>query len=217
MLVADTRTDRTQAEAENPAAPVPDAEEPSGESPRLSDEEHTPPPPEPPLSLTASLEDRVRRLEDIIATLHLDPPGLSHPVTAHPEGLAGDGIVTAPHPGVTPIKEGTPVPLPPPARPPMYSRSDPWLLFEIYAEGRAILRMYFDPRYRMSWHSRLMIPLLIVGIVLSRMMIASVPLIGWLLDIVLFPVLLYVLIKVLSREATRYRLTSPDLPPGMRL
>jgi hypothetical protein len=208
MLVAGTQTDRTQMEAESQPTPGPDAEEPIGDSPSQAVEQQPAPP-------TGSLEERVRRLEDIIATLQLVPPYRTEHVPAHTEPPASDGIMSAPRPGSSVIKESDVIPPTPPREFPP-SRGEPWLPFEIYAELRAMLRMYFDPRYRMSWRSRLLIPLLIVGIVLSRM-IASVPLIGWLLDIVLFPILLYVLIKVLSREATRYRATSPDLPPGLRL
>jgi hypothetical protein len=158
----------------------------------------------------------VRRLEDIIATLQLAPPYRPEHVTTHPEAPPSDGIVSAPRPASSAIKENDPLP-PPPLRPPLEPRREPWLMFEIYAEIRAMLRMYFDPRYRMSWYSRLMIPILIVAIILTRMFISNVWLIGWLLDIVLFPIMLYVLIKVLIREATRYRATSPDLPPALRL
>ena len=42
-------------------------------------------------------------------------------------------------------------------------------------------------------------------------------LIGFLLDRAIFLVLAYALFKVLTREATRYRMTSPDIPPSMRL
>src|SRR5262249_1837591 len=149
-------------------------------------------------------------------TLQLSPPYRTNQVEPQTESPPSDGIVTDLRPVSSAIKENEPL-APPPPRPPLPTRSEPWLIFEIYAEVRAMLRMYFDPRYRMSWSSRLMIPLLIIAIVLARMFIASVWLIGWLLDIVLFPILLYVLIKVLIREATRYRATSPDLPPGLRL
>ena len=41
--------------------------------------------------------------------------------------------------------------------------------------------------------------------------------VGFLFDRVFFLVLAYMLFKVLIREATRYRMTSPDLPPSLRL
>src|SRR5438552_3353227 len=82
MLVADTRTDRTQEEAENPIAPAPDMDEPTSDSPPQSVEKSAPP---PELSASVpSLEERVRRLEDIIATLHLAPPS-RHNLTTHTE------------------------------------------------------------------------------------------------------------------------------------
>src|SRR5947209_3629040 len=216
MLVAGTQTDRTRTEAEEPAGSGPVTEESAGNSPPPTAHKQTPPSTEQPAPPTASLEERVRRLEDIIATLQLAPPYRSEHSPTHLEQCPNDGILTSPRPASSAIKEDDAI-LPVSPRPPFSHRPEPWLLVVIYAELRAMSRMYFDPRYHMSWRSRLLIPLLIVGIVLSRMMIASVPLIGWLLDIVLFPVLLYVLIKVLSREATRYRATSPDLPPVLRL
>ena len=44
-----------------------------------------------------------------------------------------------------------------------------------------------------------------------------IPLIGWLLDKCIDLVLAFVLFKVLSHEARRYRETAPDLPPMLRL
>ena len=99
-----------------------------------------------------------------------------------------------------------------PSRPTILPRHHPWLLTDIYIELRCIPRLFFDPRYHLSWQTLLLAPLLLLGLVLSKWMIGQIPLIGWVLDFVLFPVLLYVLFKVLSREATRYRQTSPDLP-----
>jgi hypothetical protein len=200
----------TQTEADNPSALDPVAEEPAGNTAPPPSEAQAPHQTEPS---PPSLEVRVRRLEDIIATLQLAPSHRTDHIAEQGEPPASDGIVAAPRPSSTSIKE--PEPLPP--RPPLPTRGEPWLVFEIVAELRAMLRMYFDPRYRMSWYSRLMIPTLIVVIVLTRMFIANVWVIGWLLDIILFPILLYVLIKVLIREATRYRSTSPDLPPSMRI
>jgi general stress protein CsbA len=165
----------------------------------------------PPASNYLSLEERVRRLEDIIASIQAaspEPMGPSHRAAEEPVGSAG--IVAAPL-TTTAIKEPDPVP-PSPLRTLLAARAEPWLLFEIIAEVRAIAGMFFDPRYRMRWLTRMLTIVLIAAIVLCRMWIGSVPLIGWLLDLILFPLLLYVLFKVLSREATRYRSASADLP-----
>ncbi len=182
----------TQLQTADSAAPPPAADAPA-----------------PAFSLPLSLEERVRRLEDVIAAMHLAPPEWNEATRAARPPLdpaLANGIVAAP--AALPLE--TPGPLfPPPAT--------SWLLFEIYAEFRAILRMFFDPRYHLRWFTRLLTLALIAGMVLSRWVIASIPLVGWLLDLMIFVVLLYVLIKVLSREATHYRMTSPDLPPGLRL
>ena len=199
MHSAETQIEGPEAEPREQTAPVPPVEE-------------KPDPPPEPAREAPSLEDRVRRLEDIIATIQLARPARpSEHITEEPP-RSNDCIVAAP-----PAPSAFVGPPAPPPQHPLLPRSEPWLAFEIIAELRAIGRMYFDPRYRMSWRTRLLTPLLLVAIVLCRWWVGSVPIIGWVLDLVLFPVLLYVLIKVLSREATRYRLTSPDLPHTLRL
>jgi hypothetical protein len=171
--------------------------------------------PAPSLEVPLSLEQRVRRLEDVIAALHLAPDGWLDAVRAPRD--PSTGIVTEPsssappNHAVDPPAGAFPGPV---SHPP---RSQNWLVHEIYIELRVIFRMFFDPRYPMTWHTRLLTPLWIVGIVIFRLTINSIPLIGGVLDVVCYPILLYVLFKMLSREATRYRLTSPDLPAAWRL
>ena len=65
--------------------------------------------------------------------------------------------------------------------------------------------------YRLTWQTRLLPPLILFGMFLSWLLLPS------LVDRALMLVLAYVLFKVLTREATRYRMTSPDIPPSMRL
>ena len=93
------------------------------------------------------------------------------------------------------------------------------LLFEIWAEARAIVRMYLDPRYRISWFGR-MGPLVILVLILTTgwwFPLAYIPFVGsWFVKIVDL-VLAYVLCKFLGHEARKYRQTSPDLPAGLRL
>jgi hypothetical protein len=99
----------------------------------------------------------------------------------------------------------------------------PWLLVEMYAEARAMLHMYTDRRYRMSWGARL-VPLALCAAILTSWL--WVPFIS-LLDKVFDPlavvvikvidlVLAYFLYKVVTREAARYRATVPDPPPHLR-
>jgi hypothetical protein len=163
-----------------------------------------------------TLEDRVRRLEDIIAAAHLGP---TVPVKPRPASTAPLASPITATPTAATAKKDAPAPATPTPTPSRFSfrPAQSWLLVEIYAELRAIFRMYFDPRYHMTWFTRLMSFLIIGAILLSRFFVSAIPLVGGILDMVLYPVLLYVLFKVLSREATRYRMTSPDLPPGLRL
>lgn len=96
------------------------------------------------------------------------------------------------------------------------------LLGEAIAEARAIVRMYVDPRYRLSWFGRV-VPLGLIALIATSqfwgcVLGTALPLgIGTLLDKAVDLVLAFVLFKVLGQEARRYRETSPDLPPNLRL
>src|SRR5262249_53965215 len=96
-------------------------------------------------------------------------------------------------------------------------RTQRWLPFELLAEMRVMLRMYLDPRYRLTWQTRVLPPVFLLGMFLSWWIIGAIPVVGFLFDRALFLVLAYMLFKVLIREATRYRMISPDLPPTLRL
>jgi hypothetical protein len=97
------------------------------------------------------------------------------------------------------------------------------LFWEAVAEGRAIVRMYLDPRYRLSWLGRLVPPALVLLILTSGWWVpgGSVPVFGTvfhpLLDKGIDLLLAFGLFKVLGYEARRYRETAPDLPPTLRL
>lgn len=149
-----------------------------------------------------SLEQRVSRLEDVIANLQLAHPELLAPrPDGRGAGAFGEFAASA--------NQITEPPLPPPAR--------PSLLFEVYAELRCIVRMIVDPRYRMTWTGKIMPIVFIFGLILCWWVISDIPIVGGFLDRICSLVLTYFLVKVLGREATRYRQTSPDLPPGLRL
>jgi hypothetical protein len=163
-----------------------------------------------------SLEDRVRRLEDVLATLQISPhaiqpaDSLPAPPPNEQTNLADFIASAAQHPPAPPET-------PPEGRAPAPERPPRWLPFEMLAEMRVMVRMYLDPRYRRTWQTRLLPPLFLFGMFLSWLLISGIPVIGFLLDRVIFLVLAYMLFKVLMREATRYRMTSPDLPPALRL
>ena len=87
-----------------------------------------------------------------------------------------------------------------------------------------MLYMFVDPRYRLSWMGRF-VPLIIIALILTDWIwvpgatLLSVPGVAILASIwIKFVnlVLAFVLFKVLSREAQRYRETAPDLPSHMR-
>lgn len=173
-----------------------------------------PPPPEEPVGppRPAGLEERVRRLEDILADLQHTRTDIQERPSLPPPEL--------PAPERPPLSPDD-VQLPPPPDTPWLSPglfpSQRWLPIEMLAEFRAMIRMYIDPRYRLTWQTRLLPALILVAMFLSWLTFAHLTLIGFLLDRIVFLVLAYALFKVLTREATRYRMNSPDIPPSMRL
>jgi hypothetical protein len=183
---------------ENGREPPPGPDQPPAEAPVQP----------PPLGL----EERVRRLEDILAGMQYGHTAIQET----PPQLSPD----APPPELPPVPSDG-VQLPPSAATPWLSPgmfpSQRWLPFEILAEFRAMIRMYLDPRYRLTWQTRLLPLLILLGMFLSWLLISGIAVIGFLLDRAIFLVLAYALFKVLTREATRYRMTSPDIPPSMRL
>jgi hypothetical protein len=186
-----------------------------------------PVPPVPP----GPIELRIRRLEDALAHLQ--------------QMRAAELRVTTALPARPAVPVAVPMPAPPPqvatdrlwelgkrvltspveaarsfARPPGDPRSRPgWLVFESVTEARAIVRMFTDPRYRLSWTSRIMPPALLVLILASWWWVPfiSIPIFGNILAKTVELALAYVLFKLLGHEARRYRETAPDLPPSLRL
>lgn len=191
-----------------------------------ADREALPPPTEPvapvisPEGHHLTLEERVRRLEDAMAQLQ-DVRGIETRVAERVAvrltrttptaggGDAGGGVAGA---------GGEPVPIPG-GVPSAAGQHRRWLFRETLAEGRAIVRMFLDPRYRLSWFTRILALALAAAILTSGFWVplTSVPIFGTLFDKVIDLVLAFVLFKVLGHEARRYRATSPDLPPALRL
>jgi hypothetical protein len=167
------------------------------------------------------LEQRIRRLEDALA--QLQDPRAGEPAAA-PTSTAVSAALVVPPESHAPAPAATPVVAPiPPRRAPLLGVPSAgqhlWLLREAVAEARAIWRMYFDPRYRLSWLGRIVPAVLACAILLSGFWnpLAHLPVVGGLLDKLVDLVLAFVLFKVLSHEARRYRETAPDLPPSLRL
>jgi hypothetical protein len=87
----------------------------------------------------------------------------------------------------------------------------PWLIFDAIAEARAMFRMYFDRRYRVSWIAR-MTPLVgCILLVLSWLLISGIWIIGPIVDKAFDLVLAFVVYKVLHREVQSYRFAIADL------
>jgi hypothetical protein len=162
-----------------------------------------------PEAVLSPLEQRVRRLEEAVAQLQNKPQP--------------DTRIMEPAPPHAPA-----TPLPPAATEPGTAdrTRTKWWLFDIVAEARVILRMIVDPRYRMTWIGRLVPAVLMIAFLSAYYVIAAVPILGPLL--VNIPVvgslvvkivellIAFVLFRVLSQEARRYRQMTPDLPPSMR-
>ena len=95
----------------------------------------------------------------------------------------------------------------------------PWLLLDLVAEARAIVHMFFDPRYHLSWFARLA-PLGLVALIFTSewwFLGAKIPVVGAVLSKAVDLLLAFVLFKILGHEARRYRETAPDLPSHLRL
>jgi hypothetical protein len=215
------------------------------EAPARQDEAPAGPP-----ALT-TLEERVRRLEDAVAGLQ-DTRQLEDRVVerladrsradlaTNATGImieagrhllptpplaerASDGATAQPPPAAAPSSTEGRQAGPPLARP----ARRPWLLFDLYADVRATMYMFVDPRYRMTWTGRFLPWVLLFAILSSWywipfvLLLRDAPLVGGFLANVIVKlvdlILAFVLFKVLGREATRYRETSRDLPSSLRL
>jgi hypothetical protein len=170
------------------------------------------------------LEQRVRRLEDALAQLQARqaqaPPPAERIRRERPPSATFLLDV-----GKRLFKPSAPAPPPPPhVTPPKAAGAPPaedrrWLLTELWAEGRATIRMFVDPRYRLSWFGRVVPLLLLAAIATSGIWVlgSSIPILGPLLTRAVDLALAFVLFKVLGKESRRYRQTAPDLPPSLRL
>jgi hypothetical protein len=153
--------------------------------------------------LLASLEQRVQRLEDAVVVLQ-EAAGKPQ-VKAGPAPRESDNImagnpqekpyVSAPEPASTP-------------RP-------PWLLVDILNESRAMVRMFFDIRYKVGWFTRLLVIILLAMIFTSGLWfpLAYIPWLGTPCDKILDVLLAFLTYKVLSREARRYRAAQNNQSP----
>jgi len=90
-----------------------------------------------------------------------------------------------------------------------------WLLFvEAYQEARTFIRMYLDRRYRPTWLGTVGPPAILLMILLSYFWIPFTSILPAVLERPLEKivdlVLAFLLLKILHREACRYRATIPN-------
>lgn len=157
-----------------------------------------------------NVEDRVRRLENAVAELHntrqleeriverVVARILRKPVEARREPTE---IV------VEPARTLLPVPLGLPAEPVQREasrRSRPQPSIGFLSEIRAIIAMYFDPRYRLSWVGRAAPVVAGVLMFFFWFFLNKFWIVGPLLDKVLDIGLILVTYKILAHEARRY-------------
>jgi hypothetical protein len=171
-----------------------------------------------------ALEDRLQRLEDALAILQ-DTRRLEERIVERvskrlkkdksPGNQDPVGVVSGP---AQENSVGPPLLLPLPessASGGSFLRR-PWVVFEAYDEARAILRMFFDSRYRATWVGRFVPPLILVAIMTSWLWLPGTSIlpsfIATLIDKVVDLLLAFAAFKILSREAHRYRAVIADLP-----
>jgi hypothetical protein len=185
-----------------------------------------------------ALEQRVRRLEDAVATLQ-DTRQLEERVVeritrqapvATPAAVAGPNsagmLLEASRrllPAAVDVIQAEARNADAQARQPNPQATRPaWLLVDMYAEVRAMFTMYVDRRYLMTWSGRV-VPLVLLGAILTSMfwfpLLSPAFQVSQFLGILLMKpvdlVLAFFLFRILGREARRYRETLPDLPPKM--
>jgi hypothetical protein len=88
-----------------------------------------------------------------------------------------------------------------------------WLLLDFYREVRAMVRMFFDGRFRVSWMARVVPIVAVTLFFVSLLLIHGITIIGPVLDRLVDVVLVCIVYKVLSREAQRYCQMVASLPP----
>ncbi len=183
----------------------------------------------PAKEVIALLQERIRRLEDAVALLQ-DSRQLEERVVERVADRLGrnqksgtsdpaERILDAGRqllPAAVSVFQAQAAAAEAQARTGRPSLREPWLLPDIYAEMRSMVRMYFDRGHRLTWQARLM-PLLLVAAMFAWWFwcysIGFLPeLLKVILDKPITLLLAFSLYKVLSREARRYRQMTPQPP-----
>jgi hypothetical protein len=178
---------------------------------------------EPTVVADGVLAERVRRLEEQLATREAAPPAdeevarrvltlLAEKAAQHRAQSAGEppvpglipAAVTAARVAQTYFPAGPDAP-PGAAAQPAETGFRAWLVTQVADEFRLIFRMYFDPRYRLSRVAQFGVPIVLALMVLNYFFVASLPVVGFLFERLLLIVLAVVLYRILAREVVRYR------------
>lgn len=183
-----------------------------------------------PEAIPVALEQRVRRLEDVVATLQ-DTRQIEERVTERVADRLGRQALPAPRETTAVVLEGSRRLLPTALdlmrpqengpRAPSQTTPDlraPWVLLDFANDLRAILRLILDPHYRMTWLARAALFGILPFILVSSFVVpfTSLPLVGTLLDKILAIPLAFLAYRILSRELTLYRLAVAELPARYR-
>jgi hypothetical protein len=180
------------------------------------------------------LLERIRRLEETLTEVQ-NLPAIEQRVAdrvatqlqrekpappEEPHGLSSAGAILDAGKQLLPtfvLPPALPVASPPPHASTAAQRM--WLLADVVAEARVIVRMYVDPRYALSWMGRTVPLVLLVAFATAQWWVpfGSLPGVGWIPVKVAELLTGFLLFKVLGHEARRYRQTAPDLPPSLRL
>jgi hypothetical protein len=168
--------------------------------------------PSPPSA--AELEDRLRKLEALLAErAEPDADAVAERVVAKLTVLAESRPPASEGVLVLDSQVNPPAPprgavLHPPESPPAEPRGRRWFLTQIGAELRLILQMYFDPRYRISRTTQFALPGIVLLLVFNYFFFSvwvSITFLSPVLERGLAVVLGVLGYKLLTRETARYR------------
>jgi hypothetical protein len=168
-----------------------------------------------------ALAERIRRLEERLATREVTPPAdeevAERVITILTEKAAKQRALAEANPPVPGListamsaaryARETIFPNAPPGVAPQPAENGfrAWLLTQVVTEFRLMAMMYFDPRYRLSRVAQFGVPLILVLMVMNYFFISGMPFIGFLVERVVLAVLAVMLYKVLAKEAARYK------------
>jgi len=160
-------------------------------------------------------EERLRRLETLVAERWPDDDALADRVIARLSALAAE---RERNPDSAPMlvlaAKGDPPPPPPlgavlePPAPPGEPAPRKWFLPNLLAELRLIATMYFDPRYRISRTTQFALPAILLLLIFNYCFFSlwvSITFVSPFLERLLAVVLGILIYTLLMREVARYR------------